>query len=677
MGCTGRSRLTLTVGGGSKTSAAETAGGSEIVACVGSEAGILWSTVSAIVRRVYHAATRMSAFFRMAYLDLDYKVRTDGEFRDKIFKFGQELDVLQRKSKQSAKFLEQFNQRLRDFVVFCNFNLVFLTGFYFPRYPKDKPLLFSDYAFSMQLLAIHFGSYTCIKGSRQISKSTTFGVRQLLLARVFPGWRSLYLCPRRQQLETYQNRLLDLERAQIDYNPKPALRSNLRLKEFSNGSRIELAYILNTDANIRSRSCDEIILDEAMDFDADLETNVKMVQSASVTPVTTYAGTSLTTDTFLEKKFNESSMASWVMTCPNGHENIPLLEHGVLDMIQKIGPCCTKCGKLLDVRRGRFLHADMKAFNEERYGYHIPQLIVPAVVNNPMRWAEIWDLKNRIGNERKFKQEVLGIATEEGEREITRKQLQDICILGDNLNLLQERAAKRQYQYVVSGCDWGGSDYQPMSNMKVSTTVHVIMGITATGMFDILRIDRYTGMNYDSIIQYISANHLKYAGTAMGCDTGVGAVYNSKLRETIPPEKHLMFTYVGPTTALISEPKAVHIYNTWSLNKTESLSFTFDAIRAKRIRCFDWRLAGEYLEDCLNMYRAPGEKSGAAGTNTFLYRASASKPNDTLQAMNYAYMLGKILLGEPMFADNSVRLRVEQTIRGNFNYGQRPGAFSG
>ena len=39
-------------------------------------------------------------------------------------------------------------------------------------------------------------------------------------------------------------------------------------------------------------------------------------------------------------------------------------------------------------------------------------------------------MKNRVGGSRQFQQEVLGIATEEGEKEITRKQLEAICTLG-------------------------------------------------------------------------------------------------------------------------------------------------------------------------------------------------------------------------------------------------------
>ena len=98
---------------------------------------------------------------------------------------------------------------------------------------------------------------------------------------------------------------------------------------------------------------------------------------------------------------------------------------------------------------------------------------------------------------------------------------------------------------------------------------------------------------------------------------------------------------------------------------------------------FSWDIAEEYLVDCLNLYRAPGERTGAggagAGNSTFLYRAHPTRPNDTLMAINYAYMLSRILLGEPMFADLSLKVRLENTLCSSLSsiYGNLPGAFSG
>ena len=114
----------------------------------------------------------------------------------------------------------------------------------------------------------------------------------------------------------------------------------------------------------------------------------------------------------------------------------------------------------------------------------------------------------------------------------------------------------------------------------------------------------------------------------------------------------------------------------------KELSLAFDAVRNQRIRCFDWAIAEEYLSDFLNLFRAPGERTGSgtgAGGTTFIYRSHPSKPNDTLMAVNYAFMLTKILRAEPMFADLSLKLQLEQTLHPGWHYADEnlPGAFSG
>ena len=605
----------------------------------------------------------------MPYVDLEYKLRTDDAFYGEIAHYAEILKMVGAAAATDPAMENRYKETLNDFLLKCDNNPVMLTPYFFPKYPKGEPLNFLEFPFAWNLFRWEVGSYTTVRGSRQIAKSTALATNQILTSRLVPNFATSYLCPRNDQLETYANRLRDIERAQYDFSGRDSdFRSNLRLKEFSNHSRIELMYAHTSATNIRGKSCDALNLDEAQDFDPDLEIEVEMMQSASKTPMTMYTGTSLTTDTFLEKKYLESSQASWIIKCPGcNHNNVPLPEFNVMDMIQPKGPSCSKCGKLLDVTSGHFVHADMQSFAAARYGYHIPQLIVPAVVNNPVRWERIYRQKHK-GNPGKFLQEILGIPVEEGSRELTKQQLQDMCILGKDLMALRQKAANNKYQWVVSGCDWGGSDYQPMTKSKISTTVHVICGITPDGYIDILHFNRLTGMDYDSIAGTIISEFKAYNGFAIASDTGVGQAYNDKLRFKIPQERHLMFTYSGPDTQLIAEPKCIHLFNTWMLNKTDSLTFTFEAIRNKRIRCFSWEYAEEYLMDCLNMYRAPGEKAGGAGTNAFVYRASASKPNDALQAINYAHMLARIVMGEPMFADQSMKNRVDMMLRGQRMY---------
>ena len=84
-------------------------------------------------------------------------------------------------------------------------------------------------------------------------------------------------------------------------------------------------------------------------------------------------------------------------------------------------------------------------------------------------------------------------------------------------------------------------------------------------------------------------------------------------------------------------------------------------MRGGRIKCFDWAIAEEYLSDFLNMYRAPAEAPGS-GASTVIYRSSATKPNDTLQATNYCFVLARIMLGEGLFSDRSLQLRLQQTL---------------
>ena len=104
----------------------------------------------------------------------------------------------------------------------------------------------------------------------------------------------------------------------------------------------------------------------------------------------------------------------------------------------------------------------------------------------------------------------------------------------------------------------------------------------------------------------------------------------------------------------------------------------------RRIRCFDYQLAQHYLQDFLNLFRAPGERSqqsgSTGGATTFIYRSHPSKPNDALMAVNYAFMLAKVLLGEPMLADLSVKIRLENCLLSgpsDLYLPNLPGAFSG
>ena len=238
------------------------------------------------------------------------------------------------------------------------------------------------------------------------------------------------------------------------------------------------------------------------------------------------------------------------------------------------------------------------------------------------------------------------------------QDLINICTLGDQSPLIK-RAEERKYRFVVSGCDWGGSDYDISLKTKVSYTVHIMLGQNLDKTFDIIHMKRYEGMSYRNIADDIMHWHNKLKGNALGADFGVGMAYNMLLREKMDPARHLIFNYTGPNTVPAKESKIQ--FNQFSLNKTDSITSLYYAIKNRRIKCYNWAVAKEFLKDFLNLYRTPTDSN--AGANTFVYRRHGAKADDTLHAINFAYIVARLYLQEPLVEDISVLRRIEKSLK--------------
>lgn len=399
-------------------------------------------------------------------------------------------------------------------------------------------------------------------------------------------------------------------------------------------------------------------------LDPDFLPDIEQCQKASRMPTTIYAGTSTTTDSLLETKFIESSQAAWLLRAPGYHSQSAGQgwlncsdKDDVLKAIQPQGLTNPATGKVIDVTDGRFVHQLQSNFDRGYLGFHIPQIIIPDYANIPQKWMEIWNAFQSY-DIKKFLQEILGIPTEEGMREITTQDLKNICVLPETPETLKQLAgsSSNRYKYTVSGCDWGGSDYNPASKTKVSYTVHAILGICWDGSIEIIHIRQYAGMDYRSIANQICEDHKTYNCVGIASDFGVGAAYNMLLRENpiIRPERHFIFGYVGPQAALIKAPSSgPGWFNQYSLNRTESITSLYQAIKSRRFRCYAWELAQERLSELLNLYRVPTETVG--GNSGFRYQRHGSKADDSLHAINFAFCLARIILNEPIIEDPALR----------------------
>lgn len=504
--------------------------------------------------------------------------------------------------------------------------------------------------------------------------SISIAYRYLALGHMLRGYNGFYIVPHPEHLETFARKFEDMYQAFRfkAVTAKHGEKANLYFKRFRKGSSFALFHVLEDDTKARGKTGDELVFDEYQSFDADFHNVIDEILSASRWRIMIKLGTSLHTDTPLNYSFERSSKGYWHIFCAKcGHENIPLREEGVLDMIRPHGPCCVKCSAPLDATKGMYVHRhpDLMTQLAPRIGIHVPQLFTPAVLDNPARWRAMYQKMVSGGSVDKFLQENVGLPTEQGLRELTERDLQEMCRENDGSNrkpalFYQKKALDRKYRFVVSGCDWGGSDHNRSTKNKVSTTVHAMAGVLPNGTFELLHFRRYENMDYAGIADDIVTNHNRLNGFALASDFGVGYYYNMKLRESLPARKHLILQYAGPRTKLICRPPASEMLNHYAVNKTETISQLFNALKKeRRILCYEWEGASPFLVDFLQVYRNMRENEN--GVTTLTFASNPSKPNDALQAVNYLYLLGKVLLGEPMFEDPQLQRDVESALFGN------------
>ena len=503
--------------------------------------------------------------------------------------------------------------------------------------------------------------------------STALCARQLAMTHLMP-WSTNYIAPHAEHIKTYATRLHEMQTC-FRYNTKrPGYRNNLYFKEFTGPSKIGINRVLTSAAHMRGKTCDELLYDEYQGMDIRLEAELQQLQRTSEFPVTIYSGTSTTIDSPLEHRFQQSSGGIWHMRSPGSNKFIDCGDADLaIKMIRPAGLTCPHTDKLItDPLNGHFEHQSAALAEQNIIGIHVPQYLVPKFLE-PAEWGKIYKYLKDFGEKRTL-QEVCGIATEEGSREISQKDLQAICKLPFRTreDIQAHFKAKRNYRFIVSGCDWGGTDFEMAKLAKTSYTVHVVLGVHGDGTCDILHMHRYTGMNYDEIAALIVAKHIELRGDMICSDWGGGAAYNTFLHQDsrINPGRHFVFQYSAPYSLILTRPAHPHFPAHYLLNKTESITFLYEAIKSLRIKCYSWENAQSCLTDLLHSQRIHTETR--QGKQYFLHiRNNPSLPDDTLHALNYAFTGARILLREPLFTDPQMKNYVQNLLNG---LGSSPGA---
>jgi hypothetical protein len=594
--------------------------------------------------------------------DFYKRLLEDDAFHKQVLHLAHQLEVHAHRPGSQDKM----SKILRKLVRLCNHNLGLLFPYTFQSYlpPKlgsaePRPLSLMNRPFAWLTTTAMPYSKSVLRAGRQASKSTTLGGLHLIVSHVL-GLRNMYLAPHTEQATTFARRVRELERG-CAFPVSNRFKQNDYYKEYPSGGIFEIAHAYTGADHIRGKTEDMLTIDEAQNFDGGLFPEIEQILKVSQWPIFNVAGSSLTMDTFLEAQFQSGSQGLFHIRCPGRTKSGEprYLNCGDPDQslkaIRERGLCCPWTGKLLNPVNGFFVHAYPRRFEDYNTSVHVPQIIIPDFVNNPMEWRKIWNSYTEYTTA-KFLQEVLGIPTEKGARELTEQEMESICVLGSQDDLVKKARTGSRYKYIVSGCDWGGSDYNRALKTKTSFTVHVILGITHDNKFDILHMRQYSGMGYKEIVGHILSDHRYYGASALASDFGAGQAYNFLLREPggLDPRRHVVFDYVGPRTAPIATPKGENNFvNLYMLNRNEAITELFLAIKNQRIRCYNWDQAQTRLSEFLNVVRVHKE-SEATGATSFRYIRAGDQPDDTLHAVNFAYVLGRLMLGETLCEDQGL-----------------------
>lgn len=560
----------------------------------------------------------------------------------------------------------KLDKRVEELLELCGWNLGVLVPLYFPTYIDGKPLNPMRRPHSFMMLSLLTYGYTAVRGSRQIAKSTKLIARQIIKALIFARHHSMYICPHSEHKKTYANRFREMELDCPYINTQKSggvkLRNNLFFKEYGNQSQTYIVNALTDTSQARSKSSDELMYDEYQLFDIDLEPDIEQCQSVSKMPMTVYAGTSTTIDSPLEYRYQEGSQAHWVVKSPNGKDWLDFGDPELMaKMIRPEGLVCPFSGRPIDVTNGFYEHMFPSRLEYGHVSVHVPQLIIPDKVADLLEWTKIYKAFTEY-DRKKFNEEILGIPSAEGSREITAKDLANIAILPTMEELFETRVRNGYYTIVVSGCDWGGSDHIKEKKDRLSHTVHTILGVAPSGRVDILFFKQYHGMDFTGIAQDILKNHKRYGAMAMAADSGMGQAYNVLMEKGLGDCPHFAITYSGNIADLMKSPKH-GAPNQIILNRTDSISQLYMDIKSgDKIHCYNWEQSQPRLVEFLNLTRVLVD--GPNGTSKFYYHRRPTQVDDSLHAVNFAYVVAKVLSGRNVIEDTHLQESMKANVVG-------------
>ena len=476
-----------------------------------------------------------------------------------------------------------------------------------------------------------------------VHNSQSLSYSEILDSVTTPNFQTLYVAPLQSQAQRYSTLYIKEAITSCPFAVKlqekelEGVLSDTKImravghQSFANGAGLQLMYAKTSPDRARGIMADRIDFDEVQDQLFDTVPIISESLTASKYGITKFTGTAKTLDNTIERLWQQSSMNEWIMKCPHcGYENIPTKDGGIADMPQPDGMHCVnpRCRMLLDVRRGRWVPFHPDRDNSFR-GYHIPQVVLPFIVENRGRWGLIWNKILKYPPEL-IMQECFGISESSGARIIDETHIRRQSTL-PTMQYLREHLDR--YVARFSGVDWGGAE-------ESSFTVHVIVGIRPDGRTDVIYAKRYHAYDPDLMYVNIAKAHTLYRCGAMAADYGLGFQNNLIMmhRFGIPV---VQMNFVRQNTPL-KFSTTNRGDDRWSIDKTQALRATFLAIKYGRVYFPPYLEFKPYTDDLLSPYEHVVETSGL--TN-IVYMRDPARPDDFAMALCFVLMMAVRMAG--------------------------------
>lgn len=502
--------------------------------------------------------------------------------------------------------------------------------------------------------------------------STSLAAQGVVFSNSIPYFSTLYVTPLfemvRRFSHNYVRQFLEESPARKLFLGSKTMNSVLQ-RTFLNGSAMYFSYAFLDAERTRGIPADKNVIDEVQDMNYDFLQIIHETLSGSPYALKQYAGTPKSLDNTIEKLWQDSSQAEWMIKCHHqgcGHWNVPAADWDLIDMI---GPwhreisektpavVCAQCStsasiRPLNPRLGRWVHR----FPERRWtqaGYHVPQIIMPMHYASHEKWdALVGKMQGRANTTpTTFLNEVCGESCDQGSKLITVSELKAACVLPwvRKVAAAKKHALKGYVRKILS-VDWGGgggtvkgaaSKTGEQKRERTSFTTLAVLGMRPDGKIDTIwghRSVRTHDWEYEArlcleAMKEFQCSHIAHDYSNAG-EGRLVLLYQAG----VPPTNIYNIRYQGFGHNIINFHEATddHPHNWWAVDKARSLVTTCMAIKYGLIRFFQYDYVSAdqpgLLEDFLSLIEE--KVDSRLGSDTYVIVRNPNKPDDFAHSVN-------------------------------------------